>query len=246
MSFPNVIFGSYGDQFHHSSAAILPLGQKMMLPDGRQFIYAQAGATGLDAGKLMQEPAVTSGHTKDLVVAAAVAAGGKTVTFTNATTAITADMYAEGYMFVNDADGAGYNYKIESNLAESTGSGTGTVTLEEGEGVRIALTTSSEIGLRKHRCDGVVVAPTTETGGVVGCTVRAVTADYYCWLQVKGECGVLTNGTVVVGEPVTRSVTTPGAVDPYNEDGTANLLPLGQVRSVAGSGEYSLIDLDIA
>ena len=245
MSFPMVIQGSEGMQYEHSSAKKHPFGLQMYFLDGRKFEYGQAGAAALAVGRLMQQAVVTSGHTKDLVVAAAVAAGGTTVTFTNTTTAITADMYAEGFMFVNDEAGEGYIYRIKSNLAESTGTGVATIVLEEGSGVRIALTTSSEIGLRKHLCDEVIVAPTTITGVLAGATVRAVDKNYYCWLQVKGAANVLTNGTVVRGEPVTRSVTTAGAVDPYNEDGTGNLMPIGHVESVSSSTEYSLIDLDI-
>ena len=51
--------------------------------------------------------------------------------------------------------------------------------------------------------------------------------------------------TVVVGEGVTRGVTTAGSIDAYNEDGAANILPLGDVMSVGATTEYSLINLNI-
>lgn len=237
-----VIQGSEGMQFEHTSGKKRPFGAKMVFPDGREFVYCQAGGTALDTGKLMQQAVVTSGHEADLVVLTG-AVNATTVTFTNVTTAITADMYAEGYMFVNDEAGEGYLYKIKSNLAESTGTGTGTLTLEEGSAIRVALTTSSEFGLRKHLCDEVVVAPTTETGCLVGATVRAVTEDYYCWLQKKGLCVVLANGTVVKGSQVARGVTTPGSVDTLCGDGT--VANIGECVSVAASTEYCLINLDI-
>uniref|UniRef100_A0A6M3XUV5 Uncharacterized protein n=1 Tax=viral metagenome TaxID=1070528 RepID=A0A6M3XUV5_9ZZZZ len=245
MSFATMIQGTEGLQFEHTADKRHPFGVAMVFTDGREFAYGQAGASNLDVGKLAQQAVVTSGHTKGLLVAADAAIGATAISITNATSAITKDMYKEGVLFVNDAVGEGYQYKIKSHPAESTGTGTCVITLVEYGGLRVALTTASRVGLRKHICDSVLVAPTTITGVLVGATVRAMTALYYGWFQVKGMATVLTNGVVVVGEPVTRSVTTPGAVDPYNEDGTGNHTPIGEVLSVASSTEYSLIDLNI-
>lgn len=248
MSFPGVVWGSEGDQFEHTSDKKRPFGTVLKLVDGREFVYAQAGGTALNTGKLMQQAVVTSGHTKDLNPASTAAIGATAVTITNSTTAITANMYAEGYLFTNDAAGEGYLYKIKSHPAESTGSGSCEITLEEGSALRVALTTSSEVGLRKHPCDEVVVAPTTFTGIVVGMAVREVTANYYCWLQTKGPACVLTYGTVIVGKAVTRSATTAGAVDVYplnSVDASGQQPMLGNVLSVASSAEYSLVDLNV-
>lgn len=248
MSFPVTIQGRNGDQFANRATSSIPLGTRMMLPDGREFVHAKAGAVALDPGKLMQEPVVTSGHTKDLAVAVAAAVGDTTVTITNATTAITANMYAQGYLFVNDVTGEGHCYKIKSHPAESTGSGSCVITLEDEDALQVALTISSQVGLRKHECDSVIVAPTTFTGIVVGATVCDVTIGYYCWLQTDGSAAILTNGTAVLGKAVSRSGTTPGAVDvrPVNSnDNDGQEQTIGTVRSVGGSTEYSLIRLAI-
>ena len=61
MSYPNVIYGDYGDEKVAQSTKIgnLPLGQLMVLPDGRKFRHAQASATALVAGDLYQQNSMT-------------------------------------------------------------------------------------------------------------------------------------------------------------------------------------------
>jgi len=255
MSLSNIIFGTEGMQYEHTSDKRLPFGARMVFPDGREFVYGQAGGTALTTATLVQQAVVTTGHTKDLVVAASAAIGATSVTVTNSTTAITANMYAEGHLFVNDAGGEGYMYIIKSHPAESTGSGTCVFTLEEGSALRVAVTiTTSEVGLRKHLCDEVVVAPTTFTGALVGVAVRAMTENYYGWFLTKGAAPILTNGTVIVGRAVSRSATTAGAVDTYPvtlSEGTPNTyttndhLKIGTVMSVGGTTEYSLVNFNI-
>ena len=248
MSFDNTIWGNEGMQYLNSETkGPHPFGTMMKFPDGREFIFAQAGGVALTVGTLQQQAVVVSGHEVDLAVPTAQAIGDTTVILTNSTTAITKNQYAEGYLFTNDhgaaGTGEGYMYKIKSNVAESTGSGAATFVLEEGAALRVAWTTATQCGLRKHPCDETLIAPTTETGVLVGVAMRVVTANYYCWLQKKGTCNVLTNGTLVKGSQVSRSTTTPGAVDTLVGDGTVP--NIGECMSIGGSTEYSLISLDI-
>jgi hypothetical protein len=243
MGFPNAMWGSEGDQYEHTSDKKHPFGTVMKFIDGREFVYAQAGGTALNVGRLQQQAVKVSGHEVDMVTGAA-SVGATAITVTPITNNVTANQYQEGFLIVNDEAGEGYHYKIKSHPA-ITASSSGVITLEEGSAIRVALTSSSQTGLRKHICDEVVVAPTTETGVLVGVAVREVTENYYCWLQVKGTCAVLTNSTVVVGEPVTRGQTAAGSVDAYNEDGSTNLMPIGEVETVGGDGEFSLINLHI-
>lgn len=246
MSTPNVIWGSEGDQFFASATKSLPFGTRMKFVDGREFVYSRVGSTtDLTAGALQQQAVVGTGHIIDLAIGADAAIGATSIEVTNATTTITANMYDEGYLFTNDAAGEGYLYKIKSHEAGVSDASDCTVVLEEGSALRVALTTSSKVGLRKHYCDGAIIAPTTETGVLIGVSLRAVTKAYYCWLQVKGSAAVLTNSTVVVGEGVTRSLTTEGAIDAYDENGTSNLAMIGTVQSVGATEEYSLVYLDI-
>lgn len=249
MSFPNVIYGALGDRLVTTSTQKNPLGTKMILPDGRVFRYTKAGGVALNIGTLAQEAVVTTGHTKDLAVAAVAAIGAVVVTITNSTTAITANMYAEGYLFTNDAAGEGQICTIKSHPAESTGSGTCVITLEDEDPLTVALTTLSEVGLRKNLYKDVVVCPTTLTGVVVGVVPCAVALNYYFWLQTWGPACVLTNGTLIRGLTCVASGTTGGAVDvtPLNSvDTSSQEQAVGTVMSVAASTEYSLVNLTIA
>ncbi len=243
MSFSAEIMGNEGYQFEHTTTKKRALGTVMKFEDGRQFVYARAGAVALAVGRLMQQAVKVSGHEVDMVTAAA-AVGATTVTVTPITNNVTANQYAEGFLHINDEAGEGYTYKVKSHPA-ITATSTGVITLQEDTSVQVALTSATQSGLRKHPCDGVIVAPIAETGVLVGAAVRVVDIDAYCWLQKKGPCAMLTNGVVVVGEGITRSVTTAGAIDPYNEDGSENLLPIGDVLTVGATTEFSLVDLNI-
>jgi hypothetical protein len=249
MSFPNVIYGPLNARLQTAATQQNPLGTKMILPDGRVFRYAKAGGVALNIGTLAQEAVVTTGHTKDLAVAAAAAIGATAVTITNSTTAITANMYAEGYLFTNDAAGEGQICTIKSHCAEATGSGSCVITLEDEDALTVALTTLSEVGLRKNLYKDLVVCPTTLTGIVAGVVPCAVALNYYFWVQTWGPAAILTNGTVIRGLTCVASGTTGGAVDvtPLNSVGTSGQeFPVGTVMSVAGSTEYSLVNLTIA
>lgn len=244
MGFPVTTTGPLAEIYATSAAQKYPLGQDIVTPDGRRYVYAKNGGVALSVARAVQQSVVVSGHETALAVAADAAVGATSVTLTNATTAITANMYKSGYMFLKD----GQMLLIKSHPAESTGSGSCVFTLVDEDALRVALTTASRAGLRKNRYDGVLVAPTTPTGVVAGVTVAAVSADYYCWLQTKGPANVLTNGTLIRGLGIARSGTTPGAVDvyPLNSVGASGQEQmLGTVMTVGTTAEYSLVDLNI-
>ena len=161
MSFPNTIYGRIKDAKVEHVTQRNPLGTRMVLPDGRVYRYTKNGAVALSIARLCQESVVVSGHGTDLAVVSAAAVGATTVTLTNATTAITKDEYAEGVLFVNDVDGEGQICVIKSHPAESTGTGSVVITLEAEDALTVALTVSSQCGLRYNPYKGVLVAPTT-------------------------------------------------------------------------------------
>jgi hypothetical protein len=216
----------------------------MVLPDGREYVYARAGGVALNITKVMQQAVVTSGHETALAPTATHAVGATAITLQNATTALTANMYADGYMFVKTD---GQYLKIKSHPAAGA-TDTCVFTLEDNEALSVALTTASDIGLRKYKTDGVLVAPTTPTGVVVGVTTCEVPINYYCWLLRKGTSSALINGTVIRGLGVTRGLTTAGSVDvvPLNTSDTSGQeQQLGTVETVGGSTEYGLVNFNI-
>ena len=64
MSFPNTVYGSYGDQYTSQTTKIdgLPLGTKMELPDGKIFRHCKAGGTTLSVSKLVQTEDTVDDH----------------------------------------------------------------------------------------------------------------------------------------------------------------------------------------
>lgn len=242
MSFSNTIYGPSSDRLVQSSTQKHPLGTRMVLPDGRVFRYAQAGGVTLDAGKLMQESVVISGHEKDMVTAAA-AVGDTAITITPITNDISANQYKEGYLYVNDADGEGQMFTVKSHPAILK-TVAGVITIEDEDAVVVALTTSTQCGIRTNPYDGVLVAPTSETGIPVGVTPIAVTTPNYFWLQTWGIASVWTQGALTTGFGVENSDSSPGAVC-VAATGTQKTI-VGTCSSYTAGTEYSLIFLTIA
>jgi len=80
--------------------------------------------------------------------------------------------------------------------------------LDEEDGLSIALTTSSLVGLTYNMYDSVIVQPTTITNIIAGVSPTTMTASYYGWLQTWGYAAVLMQGVAVVGDQVTAAETT--------------------------------------
>lgn len=153
---------------------------------GNAYRYAKAGGTALSPGKATTSPAANADW-QDIAVAAAVAVGGKQVTLTNTAVGVdtlAADYFKGGQLQINDAAGEGHWYRIVSSTALTAASTAVTVTLDEG--IRVALTTSSEGTLVPNPYMGVVVS-STETLQPTGTPLVDVTAEYYYWSQTGGE-----------------------------------------------------------
>jgi len=232
--------GGLIDLFTQTTLQQFPLGSKVIQGD-RAFRYVKCGGSNIAVGLLTTGPASGADHIKDLAVAAAAAIGAKSVTITNGgTTAITANMFAGGYLFVNDVDGEGQCLRIRSHPAAATSASCAITTYDP---LTVALTTNSQCGIKKNPYDAIVVSATTPVAVPVGVTCRGLTANYYGWLQTFGPCAVLCNGTHVVGKPVEVGLTTAGSVDVGA--GTTGADAIGVCMSVGASTEYSLIFLTL-
>lgn len=185
------------DIYAISSTQNASLGTYMETDDGRGFRYAKVGALATVPGKVYQGPAedTTNLSPSGGLSISAAAIGATTVTLTSSIT-LTANALAGGTMVVVITPGLGQAYKIASNTAVTAAAGM-VITLEDP--IRVALTTSSKIGLRKNLYDGVVVAPTTMTNSIVGVAPIVQTAAYYGWLQTHGIASVLQTGTGTCG-----------------------------------------------
>lgn len=191
------------------------VGTRWDLSDGREVILASvATGTTVAAGKLYQDPAEVSAHQNLLVTAfTAYSANGNVpakVSFTLGATAVTANQYAGGFLIVNDNAGEGQTLRIASHPAAALSTSL-TVTLEETP--TVAITTASEVSLIPPHGKGVIIAPTTVTGAIVGASLYAVAAEAYGFFCSKGITNVLNDGALTNGSAVSPSNAVAGAVE---------------------------------
>jgi len=186
------------------------LGTIQVLADGRIFRYSQAGSSALSAGKMGQAPTAVANHI-NRNPASAVSVGANTVEITVGATAVTADQYKDGWLFINNGAGAGGAYRIDSNTA-CDASGTTIVTLADP--IMEALTTSSTVSLYPNNWKGVAESA-TEENLPAGVPLVDVPADYYYWAQTGGLANVLISGTPAVGTMLVMA-STAGAVGAMN------------------------------
>jgi len=242
MSFPTDIYGAEGEQWETYSDQRHVLGTRLVLQDGRTFRFVENGGTLLVAGNVIQAEA-PGANFDELAVASAAAAGAETVTVTLGSSAATVDLFAEGYLFVEDDAGESFLYPVRSHPAAGTSS---SLVVTIWNSIQVALTTSSTVLLLKSLYKDVIQMPTTGTGDIVGVAVSPIAADEYGWIQTHGPCGVLTDGTLVIGQHIRASDGTAGAVEPLDRDGTnENEAELGRVISVSATTEQSLCYLTI-
>jgi hypothetical protein len=164
--------------------------------------YCKAGATGLDiAAPVQQAKAAHAEQDDDITVAAAAAIGATSVVITSTANLDTspndeADNFKDGFLIVNDEAGEGQCYRIKANDAFS---GTNNETITLYEGLTVALTTSSEVGLIKNPYNGVIATEAVVSGMVIGVPQMAVTASYYFWCKTGGPAAVVCQAAIALG-----------------------------------------------
>ena len=190
----------------YGTTQLHPLGTIGETRDGRLFRYVKNGAVALTVGDFIQSSADVPNH-KTLTPAAA-AIGASSVTVTLGATLAAANDYAEGYLMTAVTPGMGRTYQISGHPAAASAA-TLAVTLAPDDLIQIALTTSSRVHLIANPYNRVIQFPvTTATGVCVGVAVSALPIDNYGWLQTKGACCPLTDGTPALG----AHIMVPGAV----------------------------------
>jgi len=194
------------------------LGTLHVTGDGRKFRYVQAGGTALVVGNLLQEAAEDTAY-RSMVVQAAAAVGATEISVTLGGTAVTANQFDEGHLLVESAAGIGQLFKINSHTVQTSTTGTCTFTVDRG--VETALTTSSQVSVRKNPYDGVIVYPaTTATGQPVGVATFIIVASEYGWVQSGGPGTALFDDGTNTSNGVTAivpSASVAGSVKPEGE-----------------------------
>jgi len=229
-----------------------PLGTKLEIGDN-VFRYVEFGGT-TASGDVVQTEAPDGAH-DDLAagttgsidgVSAAVSAGSKVIHISSSITVVENE-YAGGYLVTETDTGAGYAYMIEQHTGDG-GAGTDHLFLIK-HGLAVAIDTTTDVKLVKSRFQEVIECPVTLTGIPVGVSCAIGADGSFGWIATRGPWAVLTEGTVTIGMEVRPSESggTAGAVtlQDYDEADDANLGTIGRCMDVGGTGEFSLIYLQI-
>lgn len=282
MSFPVIIALSPGEELHQDATKKYQYGQKAETIDGREFRYTKAGEA-LDVGIPCQSPGAIGDMEADTVAKLvtsittyAVTASYLRISTTwgspGGSTGVTKNVFRDGYVWLWTGTGAGQMLHIKENTTGSSDTGGYTdVHFRDGERLHEAIDTHVTLALSRNPYDSVIEYDglDTLTGRIVGVPPRDVAvATPYFWLQTKGPCAVLTNGTVVIGNavyPTTDTGIQAVYATPYTAstdtdalqratDNTSQLSTiikgirrptLGIVLVVGNDTEYSLVDIDL-
>ena len=196
--------------YEESSGQLGRIGAIRELNDGRRFRYAYFASAAAAGVLVSQDLSATAVAVQILNKATAAAIGATQVVLTDATTlgSATKDQYAGAYLHTCDEAGEGYTYRIIGNTAASSNA----VTFSLYDPLVIALTTASDVAITGSLWYKVVAATAAADYVVSGVTTRVMQAEYYGWVQTKGVCTILCDGTPAVGAQLQLSDGVAGAV----------------------------------
>jgi hypothetical protein len=228
--------------YTESSTQKARLGAKRRLNDGREFVYVQQAAN-IGSGLICQAANADVANQGNLAVTANANVGERLLAVTLGATsaANTLNEFAEGWLHENTVNGSNWTaYKIKQHAAIAANAN-GTFQLYDK--IRANLTTSSKITVTLNKHKKVIAAPTGLVGTIVGVTVMPMTANYYGWIQTKGECAVAVNGSCNQGDGVVPE----GGVAGYGGPSTVNdLTPaIGYCMVNNADNGAALVDLNI-
>jgi len=203
----------------------------------QKLMYVYAGSGGLTVGLTAQAPPQDTDH-DELLIAAAVAAGGTEIGLTVSSLTIAANEYAGGLVQTNLGTGVGQTARIKSHSAVATADTTWTLTLDEPIRVLTGTSTGHEATVSPNLAKGCIITPTTPTSYIHGVAQVAIAASSYGWITVEGYIGVKTYGTVAVGNIVVAASTGAGSVMAQGAD---VLQALGTVVMLGATTQTSTI-----
>ena len=253
-SFPDVIYGDYGDEKVTSTAKIgsLPLGQSMVLPDGRKYRHSRAGSAGalLVSEVVRQGPELDLTVDQDLLTASAAAAGADKISLIMATTTMVANYYEDGYLYTNLSAGVGSVYKIKSHRASTGAADTIEFTLYPNDTLKLAVVSASSLaGVRQNEYANLIQNPTgTAFVGIIGgIPPVAVDASSYFWVQRSGVAvGIQDAATVCVnGDRVACNSVTAGRIAEASTASKELLDSFSTCLATGAASTYILVELDL-
>lgn len=194
--------------YESKADALHEVGEYILSNDGRGYRYCKAGGTALVVGKIQQAKAEDTSNEQEITITNATA-GDTTITSTDTVT-LAVNLLAGGFLLVSKGTlGVGEVYKLKGNTAASAA----VVTFNLEDAVRTTTTGTCKVDVKVNPYMSIIVAPTTQTSAIVGAAQYAITASQFGWVQTHGVCGILAQGTVVVGDGlVPANTTTTGTV----------------------------------
>lgn len=223
------------------------IGTKLQIGN-KTWAYAEFGGT-TAAGDLVQSEIPHA--ERDALAAVAGSAGDKTITITSPATGtndFAKDDHAGGEMLAMVNGLPGYSYTILSHPAmDISEAGTTIFTLLEAWGTAVAVAATDDFSFSKNNFKEVVIHTSPQTAAIAGISMAVGADGSFGWLGVEGPHPILTEGTVTIGYEARPSEGTDGTVtlQDYDEADDANLGTVGSIVDVGGSGEFSLINLNI-
>ncbi len=195
------------DIYESRSTASHKVGTRGFLDDGRVYYYSRIGAADLDPGKLAMAEVIAATQANLAVTATTV--GSKVVNVTPGAVTHNANVFAEGYLCVNDVAGEGHTYKIRNHPAIASATAFDLTLYDE---IQVALTASSQVTLVKNPWADVVVAAAGKVHMAVGIPQVALTAAEYGWIQTWGVTCGLDNAATAIGDSL-QSGTDEGKIE---------------------------------
>ena len=246
-----------------------PVGTRGFLDDGRVFYYARVGTTATVYGQLCTT--VTLGHANHddiLLTTPTPAVAGSKVILINGTEITTTDaianLYQDGYVWVNDADGEGQYHKIRKHDAFDAGS-TNDEEVHLYDPLVTSLAATSQVSFAHNPYDGVTVTGTAEEDLTVGValftpsaasgalnsdvndTTPATISTTFQWIQTWGPCAVKAEDTTtqtLQGMPVIASTTAGAAMAAVGSAHTSNQATVDLFIGIIGNVLHPRIDTE--
>ena len=240
--------GDNGSGGQIAQRGVHPLGQQLVLADGRKFRFTLAGVLMVPAD--VQQSAAALSTSENLAPDADQPIGDRTIVFTHGAATPAINLFAEGYATISVTPGGGDCYKIASHLALTNATAGDVINLAPGNALRRAITTAaSKVDLCRHPYAGAIEAASAVITGIpVGVAVSAIANGGFGWLQTRGACGVLTNGTLIAGtRAIVPGAAAAGACSPETAAaGDSDVeITLGTVLVVAATTAWSTIFLTL-
>jgi len=220
----------------HTIGARLQLGERV-------FYYAKNGGAILAPATMAQKIAQVANHIT-LACPTSSVVGAKHIWVTLGGTAVTANMYAEGYIHVSDAT-TKFAMKIKSHIAQATVNGNVKINLYDPIPA-VVTAASSILALTRNPWDSVIVVP---LGGItampVGVSLVSVPISEYFWCQTWGPAALGVKGTIVAGDATMLGGTTDGFAGPVGE-AVVQKFSWGTAITIMADTKTSLVYLTIA